>query len=246
LKAVGLDSEVQMMGSDANSGMLLHIRPQMLSPVREVRLHRLDVEPFGIRLFGGLDLMVGRPYPNKRYVVACRKEGKKAVDGIFVMTSAAVSEFSWTAEWLIYQDKVVRHHVSCKLPDREFGAASDHMMLWSATYGGWGDRRPEAARRTGPVFTEPVMELIPKGTVRPGIEDVIDKESGWIVERRQVFAMPTIERERLLCTDFTDRMPRIESAFRVGEVPVRPGFGTCMLCGRPANGWCGCSREPEL
>jgi hypothetical protein len=58
--------------------------------------------------------------------------------------------------------------------------------------------------------------------------------------------MPTIERERLLCTDFTDRMPLIESAFRVGEVPERPGFGTCMLCGRPSKGWCGCSREPEL
>ena len=228
--------------------MLLHIRPRLLSPYRDVVLESLVIEPFGLSLFNGADLMTGRPYRNKWYSVGHRRNShSRALDGILIETPSIVTEFSCFAKWLVEGLFIATHRVGYQVVDQDFELASQNMMLWYGRYdGSLADRRPEASRKTAPVFTEPVMELIPNRTVRPGTVDVIDKESGWIVERRQVFAMPTIERERLLCTDFTDRMPLIESAFRVGEVPERPGFGTCMLCGRPSKSWCGCSREPEL
>jgi hypothetical protein len=66
--------------SDRERGLLVHIRPKILAPWKEVQLVALTVEPFGLDLRGDVDLMTRRPYPNKDYAVACRK-GRKAIEG---------------------------------------------------------------------------------------------------------------------------------------------------------------------
>jgi hypothetical protein len=48
---------------------------------------------------------------------------------------------------------------------------------------------------------------------RDHTEDEIDHK-GRIVERRQTFGMPTIERARLLDTHINERTPSLEMAFR--------------------------------
>lgn len=53
--------------------------------------------------------------------------------------------------------------------------------------------------------------------------DVVDLKTGWIIDRTQVFAMPTIEPERFLSFPQEDqtRMPKLEDAFeaRIAERP---------------------------
>lgn len=51
---------------------------------------------------------------------------------------------------------------------------------------------------------------------RDKIGDTDDEEdnAGWIARRRQSFAMPTIERERLLSPLLGSRRPGSDSAFR--------------------------------
>ena len=61
---------------------------------------------------------------------------------------------------------------------------------------------------------EPVMEIEP-GLMRQqrSSKDMIDVRSGWIVAREEAFSMPTIERERILGTRLSSRVPALGAAF---------------------------------
>ncbi len=197
--------------------MLLHIRPQLLSPFRNVTLIDLDIEPLDIHLVGGRDLRTGRPYRNKYYAVACRKQGHKAMEGILIEAKAFVDEFHYTARWAIEAEFAVTHRVHYRVLDKEFDAASDSMILWHRCceeLGGWSSRFPQRAEKTVPMVTEPVMEVEPE-TVDPRRQSKDVVEAGWIVSRHECFAMPTIERERVLQTRLGQRIPPAEMVFRL-------------------------------
>ena len=68
----------------------------MFAPIRNVALVDLQIDPLGIRLVGGDDLATRRPYPNKMYAVACRKQGQKAINGILIETAKPVEELDYT------------------------------------------------------------------------------------------------------------------------------------------------------
>ena len=102
--------------------MLLHIRPRLYSPFRNVSLIDLDID-LGIHLVGGVDLATRRPYPNKHYTVACGKEGHMAIDGILIETLIPADEIHTTARWAIEAAFCVTHHVRYKLLDHDFDAA---------------------------------------------------------------------------------------------------------------------------
>jgi hypothetical protein len=199
--------------------MLLHIRPRLFSPLAHVALVELEIAPLGVRLVDGVDLATRRPVPNKRYAVACRKQGRKAIDGILIETEKAVDQLDITARWAIAAELVVTHRVRYTLLDHDFDAASDHMFLWHATLPppsgkGWPNRLPfDWEDRPD----EPVMEVTPEIITKAATqrEDIIDGKTGFIIVRRETFAMPTIEKERLLQTlEEEPRMPRLSSAFR--------------------------------
>ena len=199
--------------------MLVHIRPRFLGPYRNVALIDLHVDPLGLHLVGGEDLVTRRPYPNKSYAVACRKQGQKAIDGILIETDKPIDDLSTTARWAIEARLVVTHKVQYKFLDREFEAASDDMMLWHARsdwFGEWSQRGPAWRASLAPIYAEPVIEIEHDiSGKRRTTEDILDDETGWITCRKQVFEWPTIERERLLSTRLNDRMPDLGSAFRV-------------------------------
>lgn len=201
--------------------MLLHIRPRLYSPCRNVALVDLAIEPLGLHLAGGVELATRRPYPNRHYAVACRKKGTKAINGILIETAAPLDEFHTTARWAIEAQSMVTHDVHYRLLDHDFDAASDDMILWYACASGpWEDRWPTWARTGAPVRAEPVMELHPPDEQRLFTTDVIDDATGWITSRTQTFAMPTIERGRITGGDFEDRLPLPSMAFRAQLRPL--------------------------
>jgi hypothetical protein len=120
--------------------MLLHIIPKLFSGVPHCTIADLTIEPFGLHLRGGVELPTVRPYPNKRYAVAARRIGRKALEGILIETPEPVAAYSYTARWATEAQHRVSHHVTCKLLDRDFDAASKHSVLWyahSVSLGGW-------------------------------------------------------------------------------------------------------------
>lgn len=197
--------------------MLLHLRPRILSSFRNVALVDLKIAPLSLQLEGGTDLAVRRPYPNKRYSVACRRKGHKAMDGILIETSSFVRELDYTARWAIEGTMAVTHSVVCQILDRDFDAASEDMTLWYACceeLGGWSDRFPPRDKSAPPTALEPTMEVVAAHVdQRRQASDTIF--AGLIVARKEIFSMPTIERERILDPRLNDRIPLLSEAFHL-------------------------------
>ena len=210
--------------------MLLHIRPRLFSSFfRQVTVVDLRIAEFDLHLVGGIDLVTRHPYPNRGYFVVCRREGRnKRIDGIFIEMAGWIEAFRCVTRWAFESAWVVEHTVHYKLLDRDFDAASDDMTLWNGYHledGGWPDRRPAWALRAVPCRSEPVMHVLPEDRDHIGETDDEEDEAGWIVRRRQRFAMPTIERERLLAPELGSRRPGLASAFRLAG-SVAEDYGT--------------------
>ena len=77
-----------------------------------VQLVDMALYPTGLRLRGGIELIIRRPYPNKHYAVACRRHGhNKAFDGIRIEAERPTGELIYTARWAIDAELVVTHRV---------------------------------------------------------------------------------------------------------------------------------------
>jgi hypothetical protein len=188
------------MSERGTSGLLLHIRPQILAPWREVTLTEFVVEPFGLHLRGGTELMTKRPYPDKNYAVGCRK-GRKPIKGILIEAAGHVEEFHTTARWVITPKLTVTHHVHYTLLDHELDAASDDMTLWNSTSearGGWTRRWAAWAEDLSPMAAAPIMEVIdnPHTRLRRVMREDLHDSCGRIVERNEDFPMLTVEPEK--------------------------------------------------
>src|SRR5262249_5516850 len=149
----------------------------------------------------------------------CRRLGsRKATDGILLIAGRHIDEFHVVARWGVAAELVVTHRIHYKLLDREFDFASDDMMLWNAmseSLGGWSRGMPAWVGTQFPAQGSPLMVFEDSpGTKKPDgilLEDVRN-ERGHIIERKQEFPMPTIERGRLRVNSGIAR-PTQSSAF---------------------------------
>lgn len=202
--------------------MLIHLVPQMYAcRFNAPQCSLIDIESpeLGIKLKAGVDIIARRPYPNKNYLVACRKAGQKAIDGLFVQTKAPLNQFNIITRWAVDAEHVVTHKVCYLILDDELDAVSTDMTMWYAmceSLGGWGSRWPKTVYcgEHAPVALQPRMELVP--SKRAGeYTDLMDRNV--LVERSEVFRVPTIESERLLPVrrdvSIFSRLPKIEDAF---------------------------------
>lgn len=216
--------------------MLLHLRPQLYGHFLRVDLHSVVIEPLGLMLRGGHELMVRRPHPNKRWRVACRR-GRKGFNGILVEAPACPSRFVVATTWEVECMEVVTHRTEYRITDDEHDAASDCRELW---LGHLKRAHPPAeARELGEEWEArfpPGLDWRSKDNPRPALEwgtgtstycghalwagQLVprDPHEGWLA-LRQEFRMPTIERERLLTSwvGASVGLPRLEHAFMAGE-----------------------------
>jgi hypothetical protein len=198
--------------------MLIHLIPNILADRSHVPCSLVDVTSpeLGLNLIGGKELTARRPYPNKHYLVACRKVGQKAVNGFLVETQGPVREFTVVTRWAVAASHIATHSVRYILADEEFDTVTEEMMLWSATHPSQGEyksRYPVGVTYGSPLESQPRMEVF-KRIERVGeFTDQLDMH-GAVIERSEVFRLPTIERDRLSTSVFGDRMPAIENAFR--------------------------------
>lgn len=199
--------------------MLIHLSPQILLPIitDKCRLIKISCPELGISLTGGVDVVGRRPFPNKRYVVACRKEGDKPVHGLLIQAPAHVPEFNVTTEWCLPDNTLLTHRVRYIVLDDEYDTISENMLSWYATSSTGGEREsrwPEVSAYTSPAKSQPRMGVV-KNDGRSGeITDVLNS-SGNLVERQEVFRLHTIQRDRVLKPEFRTgaRLPFLAEAF---------------------------------
>lgn len=202
--------------------MLIHITPRFFTGNHAIPVQLVDVaiEPLGLVLRDGEDLAMRQPFPNKRIYVACRKGGRKAMNGLLIDTGAVrIKEFEVVTRWAVFAGDVVVHRVKHVVLDEEFDAVSTDMVLWHAmceSLGGWEPRTPALPDNASPATHMPRMAIMPEDRdQRTG--DVVDKlnAAGIIKERIEVFSMPTIQAGRLQNRRLDDRLPQLQDAFTV-------------------------------
>ncbi len=205
--------------------MLIHLTPKLNARrlpglVNAIHLVDIECEELDLQLKGGRDIVARRPYPNKSWLVACRKRGRKAINGILVETESPVQQFTTVTRWAVAAEVIVTHRVRYVVLDQELDATSSYVLLW-------GDRLPQDYPVKGsPLQVEPCMELVP-GIERVGdVTDTLSNHScplgpGAILERSEVFHLPTIEDQRLKSDDpsypFSSRLPERSEAFLVAN-----------------------------
>lgn len=202
--------------------MLIHVIPRILL-ARDHGTHCSLIDfscaELNLVLREGADLTVGRPYPNKSYVVARRSIGRRAVDGILIETPAFVPEFTTITRWAVNGDRVLTHEVRHIMLDEDHDAATESMILWYASgHAGreFPRRWPEHVNYGPPASTQPLMDL--RSSERHGTYEDTTDASGWLIRRRETFVMHTVERDRIdvLGTAWSSiRTPALETVLRL-------------------------------
>ena len=119
--------------------LLLHLLPGFLGEwLHAVELVDLTIEPIGLRLTSGRDLATRRPFPNKRWAVACRRRGRSAMNGILLDIDWPDGDLVATARWSVDAKRIVERSVRYRLLDCTFDA-SEWRILWYACSPGLGN-----------------------------------------------------------------------------------------------------------
>ena len=219
--------------------MLIHITPRLLKPSSvglTCGLIDVEVPELGLMLKEGRELVARTPYPNKRYLVASRKQGLKAIVGLFIDATSHIEAFTVITRWSVEGETLLTHRVHYVVLDHDHDAVTDSMVLWHATsksLGGFTSRWPQVPKEWTAANAQPRMDVLKHKAEQGGrVGEVRDTVSptGLIRERNETFRMPTVERARLLhprlATQFggdrVERLPNIESAFKV-ETPAELG-----------------------
>ncbi|WDJ74935.1 hypothetical protein JH298_21850 (plasmid) [Xanthomonas campestris pv. campestris] len=201
--------------------MLIHITPKFYHPHRrdiEVTLVDLTVHELGIKLVGDRDLVTRRPYPNKHYLVGCKRVGLKAISGILLQTEHYVPSYTATVRWAVGADRVAVHVVRYEVLDADFDCTTDEMTTWYAhAHNDWPSRWPvQETPHKAPCYAAPRMALKDDSRSTSEFPHVIDTWSdGWLVRREETFRLHTITFDRFLRGGSAGRMPQLQDAFKV-------------------------------
>lgn len=195
--------------------MLYHVTPKILLPDYKVeaRLDKIVFPELGVTLAGDVDVVARKPYPNKQYLVACRKIGNKAVRGLLIDTQND-EQLVVETHWLV--DDVPRCHIVYYfLLDEEFEFCTDAMMLWGSTHhaiGDWQDRYPAWSEGFSPAEAQPRMDVSIKQSMYKRGEFWQTTKESEVIFRQEVFYLPTVEPERLSSMLMDGREPKWKDA----------------------------------
>ena len=153
--------------------------------------------------------------------MACRKVGKKAINGIIVESDKHLNNFQVVTRWKVDDEKIVTHIAEFNVVNNDYNLVTDVMMLWGNLIS-IGDefscRTPESMMNYSPLEAQPVMKAVPDQSRTCAINAVDHVVGGLNVERKQIIDMPTIEPERFdneIAQSL--RVPSFENAFKVGD-----------------------------
>lgn len=199
--------------------MLVHVTPTIFAKFNDravdVELVDISIPEFGVCLCGGSDVVGRKPVPNKYYTVACRKIGREAVSGLLFAVDGPVEFYTVTTRWrLLISGKVISHEVMYQVLENEHEAVTDGMLLWGATEE-LPSRWPDFANGYVIAVHQPRMDLETSNGRLGEMVDTMDC-SGLILERRELFRLPSVEKVRLTRRDsISSRLPLLHTAIRV-------------------------------
>lgn len=201
--------------------MIIHLTPRYYNKYQDVLVDLIDVSipELSLTLKAGTDLRVCTPFANKCYKVACRKKGRKAIDGILIKTDKPLHNFTVITRWVVNAE-ISTHQVHYHVADSDFNAVTTAQTMWN----GWQSITPFKNRTESESWqtlrdkSEPSMLTLPHDLG----EDVDDTDwiynetdrDGIIRNRAEQIEIPTVEPERLsLPISIAQRFPPPGDAF---------------------------------
>lgn len=144
--------------------MLIHLVPRLYlgerTAAKDCALVDVSLPEMALCLRAGKEVTACRPYPNKRYLVARRNGGRRAVAGILIEHAGRLEQFTMVARWTIDRGEVLTHKIEYRVIDHDFDAVSEDMILWSGMRRqAWSDRWPPALAQFSPAQLQPRMDV---------------------------------------------------------------------------------------
>lgn len=207
--------------------MLIHVSPKIiqLSAYVDVELIDVSIPELDLVLRNNEEITTRKPYPNKCYHVACRKVGRKAINGLLIESDKHLDSFSVITRWKIQGERIATHTAEFNVVDKEHSLVSDNMILWAnldfvplSTKDNFKCRTPDSMMKYSPLEAQPTMSVTPEEIRTCAVNATDTVAGGFIIERKQVIDVPTIEVERMDLGIIQGlRLPDRKDAFKVGE-----------------------------
>lgn len=208
--------------------MLIHLVPKMFFKYsNRISIESLEIPKLNLFLSSN-DLVARKPFPNKQYYVACRRQGKKAIKGILIETNTHLDEFQVITKWAIEGENTVEHVVNYKIIDKDFTMMSDDFILMYASdsdvLGHFSSRWNTENEDFSPASGQPYMEFvdsIKKGEQFEGrvVDTLVFLNK--IAKREEFISLPTIEVERFIQRGNRDeRFPSIDDKFIAKKLDI--------------------------
>jgi hypothetical protein len=202
--------------------MHIHLTPRYLNNYQDVEVKLVDfsIPSLGVHFCEGKELVARKPYPNKCYLVACRKKGNKAMDGIILSIDKWQEKIAVITRWAVNAEIIAEHIVHYDVLDKEFNAISDDPVNWYGLHKSkYKNRFPRGLYPDlAPVSIHPRLE-VQRNPDSKYKKSVVDKRlsNGIIVQRVENLSVPSVEFGRLLEINMHNRIPPLCDEFCVTE-----------------------------
>ncbi|MDR5615028.1 DUF6012 family protein [Arsenophonus sp.] len=184
--------------------MLLHISPRYYLRYSDIQLDLIDVSvpELNLTLKGNIDIVTRTPYPNKCYQIACRKKGRKAINGFFIETDKKLTNFTQITRWAV-NGEIATHKIHFHILDSDFDAITSEIMMWHPFHDTpFSSRKSEIHEKWIPASDQPRMLAILENKKESQREQQrliynLISDDGFIIERTEFFPIPTVEAQRI-------------------------------------------------
>lgn len=200
--------------------MLIHLTPRYYAKYSDVQVDVIDVEVPELKLLlkANVDIIIRTPFPNKNYKVACRKKGRKAINGIFIEAEGMLQNFTVITRWAV-NGEISRHETYYHITDDEFDAVTEEDLLWNGFNNTpYRVRSKEIEEATALIKRQSSMVTLNSDlNSNEGDSNWTYNETdndGIVRYRAEFIKLPTVERERLIVPFFGNKgLPAYEDAF---------------------------------
>ncbi|WP_180558410.1 DUF6012 family protein [Arsenophonus endosymbiont of Apis mellifera] len=207
--------------------MLLHLSPRYYLRYSDIKLDLIDVSipELNLTLKGDVDIVARTPYPNKCYQIACRKKGRKAINGLFIETDGILTNFTQITRWAV-NGEIATHKIHFHILDSDFDAITSEIMMWNAFHNTpFLSRKSEIHENWLPATNQPRMLPILENKKESQREQQrliynLVSDDGFIMERTEFFPIPTVETHRITVPFWgNQRFPFPDDAFIAKVTP---------------------------
>ncbi|MCY9866447.1 DUF6012 family protein [Vibrio coralliirubri] len=197
--------------------MILHLIPKIMNNFSDVKIKLvgITVPELDLTLEGGVDLKVGKPYPNQTMNVACIKKGREVFTGFCIETDKSLTEFTVITNWLMDDKTPLTHQVDYEVVGDGELVTDAHSIL-NRFHRNGNHLTIDAA----PSQTKPRMDVLFNGRKHSRdpvvLEDTYSSDGTLVLRKEKIRINPiSLLQYNEYINEYKCKLPSLESAIYV-------------------------------